>query len=69
MSLKTRIERLEAEIGPSEEVVDIDLGNGAKIRIARAELRKILREINGAGIGPAPSASRRQLLASPLGRE
>lgn len=64
MSIKTRIQRLEAKIGANQEMVTIDLGDGDNVCIPRVELTEILREIDGAETGPGPSASGRRFASS-----
>ncbi len=59
MKLKSRVERLEADVEQGNEIVDIALDDGLVVQITRSSLREILCEINGADTGPGPARSRR----------
>lgn len=61
MKLKSRVERLEAHAGEGEQIVDIDLGDGRIVQVTRAELKEILRQVEGSDTGPGPAASRRRM--------
>ena len=61
MNLKSRVERLEAQAGEGEQIVDINVGYGRTIQVTRAELKEILRQVQGSDTGPGPAASRRRM--------
>ncbi len=47
MRLKSRVERLEADAGEGDPLVEIDLGDGRTVQITRPQLKEILRSCAG----------------------